>query len=149
MITKINSLVEQQLEMSQYIGRRKHSSQLSEIETDGLFERLKEVENWRIKTHALDRLAEKGIEATYQDIVSTIGYAEMVEYKINYNPLINRCDERVVLRSKAIVNRCYNLNVVYSLSENRIVTVWNNHINDRHDTLDWSIYDADMKVFGI
>lgn len=149
MLKTVDRLVETQMEMSKYIGKRKHSSQLQGFEIESIWKRLKEIKNWRIKTHALDRLEEKGIQATYEDIVSTIYNANIIEYKINYLSLINRCDERVVLRSKAIVNREYNLHVVYSLTEGRVITVWINHVDDHHKTLDWSQYDENMKVFGI
>lgn len=141
--------VEEQLEMSKYIGQRKHSSQLTQQETDFLHDRLKAINEWGISTHALDRLVEKKIRATYDDIVSTIYNCEIIEYKIDYDARINRCEERVVVRGKALTNRYYNLNVVYSLTKKCVVTVWLNHINDRHDTLDWSLYNPNMKVFGV
>ena len=140
--------VERQLEMSKYIGQRKHSSQLDNREEAIIWDRLKNIDSWDISDHALDRLVEKGINATHDDIVSAIDNASIVEYKIDYNARINRCDERVVLRANAIVNGQYNLNAVYSLSRKTIVTVWINHIRDFHNTLDWSIYNSDMKVFG-
>lgn len=147
MIMNKESLVQRQTEMSKYIGKRKHCSQLEETEIKVIWERLKNIENWNIRTHALDRLEEKGIHATYNDLVSVIHDASIIEYKIDYNSTINRCDERVVVRANSIVNYCYNLNVVYSISQQRIITVWINHINDRHKTLRWELYDENMKVF--
>jgi len=144
----MNKFIEKQLQMNKYVGKRKHGSQLKQHEITKLFNRLKDVEQWKFSHHALDRLVEKGINATYDDIVSTIQNSEIIEYKINYNGRVNRCEERVVLRAKAIVNGEYNLNVVYSLATSCIVTVWINHINDNHRTLDWSIYDEKMQVFA-
>lgn len=143
-----SKLVQRQLELSQYIGKRKHGSQLQQEETDIISNRLKSFDNWYMSGHALDRIIEKGIKATYDDVVSTIDNATIIEYKIDYNERSNRCDERVLLRANAVVNEVYNLNAVYSITRGVVVTVWINHINDKHDTLDWSIYDADMKVFG-
>lgn len=131
------------------VGKRKHHSQMTKREKAGLFNRLKSVQNWGILKHALERLEQKGIDATYDDIVSTIYYSEIIEYRIVHNPAIRKYDERVILRSKAIVNRCYNLNVVFSLTDKKIVTVWMNHIRDRHKTLRWELYDANMKVLGV
>lgn len=152
MFKTVSKLVEEQMEMSKYIGKRKHRSQLQQEEIDRIFSKLKSVEEngerWRIRTHALDRMEQKGIKATYEDLVTTIHNAEIIEYKMDYSYDINRCDERVVLRANTIVNDYYNLNVVYSLSEKRIITVWINDINDSHSTLDWSLYDENMKVFG-
>lgn len=136
-------------EMALYSGKRKHGSQLTENEIKGIFKRLKSVNgsDWEMIDHALDRLHQKKIRATKEDIVSTIHNADIIEYKIDYSR--GGYDERVVLRAKAIVNRSYNLNAVYSLTNKRIITVWINHIKDKHATLDWSIYDKNMKVFGI
>lgn len=140
-------------EMLQYVGQRKHVSQMSKREIVGLFKRLKNVEKngskWMMSGHALNRINEKGIQATYEDVVSTIHNATIIEYKIDENKYTGKPDERVVLRAKAVVNRNYNLNAVYSLTRKCIVTVWINHINDRHATLDWSIYNSKMKVFGV
>lgn len=141
--------VEKQLEMSKYIGKRKHRSQLTQQELDSLHGRLQDVTDWGISHHALDRLEKKNIHATYDDIISTIFNCAIIEYKIDYNKKMNRCEERVVVRGLALTNKFYNLNVVYSLTNERVITVWLNHINDNHDTLDWSIYDESMKVFGL
>lgn len=134
-------------EMIKYVGKRKHGSQLTQYEKTKLWQRLYSVQEfeWRLSNHALYRIREKGIRATKQDIISTIYHSEIIEYKINL--IKGEVEERVVLRSKAIVNEEYNLHVVFSLQNKTVVTVWMNHINDRHATLDWSIYDPSMKVF--
>lgn len=144
-----NNWEQTQLEMMKYVGKRKHSSQLTEKEKQSLLRRLRGVKKWDITKHALDRMEEKGIQATYDDIASTVWNCEIIEYKIDYNKVLKRCEERVVLRSKAVTNGEYNLNVVYNLHSKKIITVWLNHINDRHVTLNWSLYDPDMKVFGV
>lgn len=142
-----SQLVQGQMEMSKYIGKRKHISQLDNLEERLIWKNLKDVKLWSMNGHTLDRLKEKGINATYDDLVSTIDDATIIEYKIDYNKHINRCEERVVLRANSIVNIHYNLNVVYSITTQKIITVWMNDINDRHDTLNWDIYNEDMKVF--
>ena len=140
-------------DVEKFVGNRKHVSQMSDAEINGLFERLKSVEangkQWNISKHALDRISEKGINATYEDVVSSIHNSTIVEYKIDQAKFGNTPDERVVIRAKSIVNRSYNLNVVYSLTNRKVITVWVNHIKDRHSTLDWSIYNKDMVVFGV
>lgn len=144
-----SELIRTQLEMGEYNGQRKHISQMEKFEIDGLFKRLKNVNRWGIIGHALDRLREKRINAKYEDIVSVINNSSIVEYKIDYNSVANRYEERVILRANAIVNGQYNMHVVYSLTREKIITVWLNHVNDFHATLDWNIYNADMKVFGV
>lgn len=138
-------------DLEKYSGKRKHSSQMKKFEDTGLMKRLKEVEEWEweLIDHALDRLVEKGIRASKRDVVSTIYNCSIIEYRIVYNRRLRLYEERVILRSKAIVNRNYNLNVVFSLTTKNIVTVWINHKNDKHSTLDWSIYDKNMKVLGV
>lgn len=140
--------VQSQSDLSKYVGKRKHGSQMQQEEMSDLWGRLESFDNWNMSVHSLERIASKGIKATYDDIVSTIKNSTIIEYKIDYSASRNRCDERVVLRSNAVVNDKFNLNVVYSITRGAIVTVWINSIDDKHDTLDWSIYDENMKVFG-
>lgn len=134
-------------EMSSYLGKRKHASQMNRNEKRILWARLREIKakEWGVKIHALDRIEEKGINATRQDLISTIHNSEIIEYKID------DCrfgyDERVLVRANALVNGDYNLNVVYSLTTKDVITVWINHIDDKHETLDWAIYDENMIVF--
>lgn len=142
-----SQLVQGQMEMSKYIGKRKHVSQLDDLEKGLIWKNLKDIKLWSMNGHTLDRLREKGINATYDDLVSTIDDATIIEYKIDYNKHINRCEERVVLRANSIVNIHYNLNVVYSITTQKIITVWMNDIDDKHTTLNWDIYSEDMKVF--
>jgi hypothetical protein len=133
--------------MVDYVGKRKHVSQMNREDKRIIFARLKEVKysQWTIKRHALDRMAEKKIHATKRDLISTIHNCNIIEYKID--DCTSGCDERVLVRAKSVVNSDYNLNVVYSLSNRQIVTVWMNHVEDTHKTLDWSKYDKNMVVF--
>lgn len=140
-------LVVSENEKMKQVGKRKHGSQMSLEEIRGVKQRLIDVKQWKIIDHAFDRLQEKGIEATYEDIVSTIYNSHMIEYRIIYNTYLGMCDERVIMRAKTLVNRCYHLNVVFSLTDNAVVTVWLNHKKDRHDTLDMLLYDQNMRMF--
>ena len=134
-------------EIVKHLGKRKHASQLTVHEERALMKRLLQVEEWQwtMKQHALDRMEQKGVKASKRDVISTIYHSKIIEYKIDR--AYQKCDERVVLRSKAFVNGDNNLHVVYSLTNNEIISVWMNHKDDRHSTLDWSIYSDDMKVF--
>lgn len=137
--------------LAKYNGRRKHIKQMSKKESDGLYKRLKEIgsDEWKLTGHAMDRIKEKKIKATMKDIVSTLSYGNIVEYKIDYNPYHKTYEERVVFRGKARVNKCNNLNVVYNLTTKKINTVWLNDIDDSHHTLNWNLYSADLEVSGI
>ncbi|AKQ08387.1 hypothetical protein PQE66_gp072 [Bacillus phage PBC2] len=138
-------------ELKEYSGMRKHGSQLERLEEIGLWKRLKSVQEWEwnLIDHALDRIEQKGIEATRNDIISTISHSSIIEYRIVYNHEHEIYEERVVLRSKAIVNKHHNIHAVFSLTLNNIVTVWMNDFHDRHATLDWGLYNKNMKVFGV
>ncbi len=141
--------VEEQLEMSKYIGMRKHRSQFTQLELNSITSRLKSIERWKLCHHALDRMRERQINVTYDDVVSTIHNCKVFEYKIDYHKKTNRCQERVGVLGNAVINHCYNLNVVYNLSNSQIVSAWLTRVDDLHYTLDWSLYNKDMKVFGL
>lgn len=126
-------------------GKKKHGSQMTKKERDYLYKRLQSFEKWTVSRHALDRIKMKNIRVTYDDIVSTIYYSEIIEYHVVENFKGVR-DERVLLRGKAIVNRNKNANFVYSITRGEIVSAWLNRVDDRHATLSWSDYSKDVKI---
>jgi len=144
-------MIVKQYDLAKYAGKRKHGSQMTREEASSIWSRLKKVkeDEWIFTDHTFIRSLEKGIKITKKDLTSAIHNSELIEYKIDKLKFEDTYQERVVLRSKSIVNRCYNIHVVYSLSNNKVITVWMNHIKDRHKTLDWSIYDENLKVFGL
>ena len=138
--------------LKRYAGKRKYVSQMSQHEINGLSDRLKRLSSngdLQFTTHTFDRMNEKGIIATQKDIISMIRNSSIVEYKIDKDPVEDRYVERLVVSSKAVVNKHYRLKVVFNLTNRTVVTVWLNHVKDNHKTLDWTLYDKNMKVFGI
>lgn len=129
-------------------GKRKFGSQLSESEISLIWKKFRDIERWEwmMSGHALDRIKEKGLNATKGDIISMIDFSDIVEYKVSKKCKNMKFDERVVLSSKAVVNGEYNLKVTYSLTDKVIVSAWMNHVDDTHSTLDWSLYDESMKI---
>jgi hypothetical protein len=125
-------------------GRKKHYTQMSKKETDYLFSKLRGVKRWGLSYHALDRIEEKGIEVTYEDIVSTIYNSNIIEYHVTKYKGEN--DSRVLLRSKSLVNGENNLHVVYSISRKKIISSWLNHKNDKHKTIDMRDYSGNVKI---
>lgn len=125
-------------------GVRKHFSQMSVNEINYLFKRLKSVKNWGVSNHATQRIKEKGIEVTYEDIVSNIHNSMVIEYHVAEH--MGKKDERVLLKSKSIINEVFHFNVVYSITSKRVITTWLNNIDDKHKTLDWSQYDKNVKI---
>lgn len=127
-----------------YRGRKKHFTQMSQHENRYLLDSLKDVDKWTMERHALDRIIEKEIDATYEDAVSTIHNGKIIEYHIAKHR--EEKDARVLLRANALVNGTYNLNVVYSLTRKSIVSVWINDIKDKHSTLDMNAYNRGLKI---
>lgn len=149
MVLSLQTKVQAYNEMKKYDGKRKHKSQMNSREVNGLWFRLRNVGKscWILSDHATDRIKEKGIETNLEDIVSMIGNAELIEYKLHRWK--SQMHERIVLRSKAIVNGDQNVHAVYDLTTNEVISVWMNHVDDRHATLDFSNYDKNTKVFGV
>ena len=138
--------------LKRYAGKRKYVSQMSQHEIKGLSNRLKRLSssgNLTFTDHTLDRVMQKGIAVTQKDIISMIGNSDIVEYKIDVDNLRGGYSERLVVSSKALVNRSYRLKVVFDLTNRTVITVWMNHVKDTHKTLDWTLYDKNMKVLGI
>jgi len=59
-------------------------------------------------------------------------------------------DRRVLLRQAKHYYQTKNKKVhvcfVYSIDNKRIITMYTNDVNDQHDTLDWSNYDASLFI---
>ena len=128
-----------------YRGKKKHAKQMSKHEIDCIFKKLKSVKKWEIHSHTFRRIKEKGIDVTYDDVVSTIYNSKLIEYHIA--KLSNgEKDYRVLLRGNKSVNGNNNVNFVYSLTRELIVSSWLNDISDKHSTLDWNDYDERLKI---
>lgn len=141
--------IKEKNELAKYAGKRKHFTQLQESETDGLWKRLRSIgkQEWFLIDHVYDRLNQKGIKVDKKDIINTVDNAFIIEYKIDHHARMDKYEERVVLRSRRQIQGGHNLHVVYSLTDKKIVSVWTNHKSDMHFNLDWTKYDANMKVF--
>ena len=127
-------------------GKKRHYSQMSKEEQDYLFSRLRNVKKWHIGDHALEQMEKKGIDVTYNDIKSTIHTSKIIEYHVA--KVKNKEEERVLLRSNAVVNGKYNLHVVYGLGTKTIVSVWLNEVDDVHKTIDMNDYDKNVVIKG-
>ena len=130
--------------LAKYSGKKIHGLQLSDIQKNILRNRLQVIDDWGISEHTIDRLVQKGIVVNYDDIVKTIDKGEIIEYKID--PKESTYVERVVVRSKKSYNK-NNIVAVFDLTREKIITVWANHVDDVHDTLNLRVYDRNMKVF--
>lgn len=128
------------------VEKRKHYSQMNTSEIKSLYAKLLSVttKNWRMSYHAEERLVQKRIDASRSRIVDVINHCEIIEYKTVDNGRYT-C-ERVIVRDTNLINKNYNLNVVFDVTRGVVISVWLNHIKDRHSTLDMLIYDRELQI---
>lgn len=128
------------------VEKRKHYSQMNTSEIKSLYAKLLSVttKNWRMSYHAEERLVQKRIDASRSRIVDVINHCEIIEYKTVDNGRYT-C-ERVIVRDTNLINKNYNLNVVFDVTRGVVISVWLNHVKDRHSTLDMLIYDRELQI---
>ena len=128
------------------VEKRKHYSQMNTSEIKSLYAKLLSVttKNWRMSYHAEERLVQKRIDASRSRIVDVINHCEIIEYKTVDNGRYT-C-ERVILRDTNLINKNYNLNVVFDVTRGVVISVWLNHVKDIHSTLDMLIYDRELQI---
>ena len=128
------------------VEKRKHYSQMNTSEIKSLYAKLLSVttKNWRMSCHAEERLVQKRIDASRSRIVDVINHCEIIEYKTVDNGRYT-C-ERVIVRDNTLINKNYNLNVVFDVTRGVVISVWLNHAKDRHSTLDMLIYDRELQI---
>ena len=128
------------------VEKRKHYSQMNTSEIKSLYAKLLSVttKNWRMSYHAEERLVQKRIDASRSRIVDVINHCEIIEYKTVDNGRYTY--ERVIVRDTTLINKNYNLNVVFDVTRGVVISVWLNHVKDRHSTLDMLIYDRELQI---
>ena len=93
-----------------------------------------------VSWHSLNRFKEKfPVELTEEDLIDTLLTGDFIEYKKVYENNILK-DKRVVLRKNMKNDSEYDLVVVYSLIDNKIITVWDNKNTDQHYSLNLEKY---------
>ena len=104
----------------------------------------------RLSKHTYDKIANGNATNVNKNIVRRLlkDYS-IIEYKLILNGTyvdgdINKedvIDERVVLRSNFSIDKDYQVVIVYSFTNNSVVTSWKNHRLDNHKGVDLSKYD--------
>ena len=133
--------------------QRKHVTQMTQSEINFVEAKLRlkrakvSASNLHVSFHAKERLLSRtSLNVTLALMIDTIKDSSFQEYKIiRYNGKIS--DIRVLLRS----NKSYSgkqIILVYSLMSNAVATGWVNSTTDNHSTLDFSLYDSNMKIIG-
>lgn len=135
-------------EMMKYGGMRIHKTMMSSYQIEKLEERVKEVSlnKWWMSRYSEERLYSRGFDFSTEKVASMFSDCEIIEYKIDVHKSKGTFQERLVLRTREEFG---NLNLVFvvSLTNNCIVTVWFNHKDDNHETINMSLYNPKMKVF--
>lgn len=125
---------------------KRHIKQMNAKEKDFLNNKIRPdmIKNFNINKaltyHSYSRFQRKfPVPLTKEEIIEAINTGDFIEYKKIYenNILI---DKRVVLRKNMKNDSTYDLVLVYSLMKNKIITVWDNHKDDLHRTLNLNKY---------
>lgn len=127
---------------------RKYVRQMSPSEKQKIREMFNSVKNWEILDHVNDRIVEKGYCITTDDILNVMRKGKIVEYEQKYYMNTGKVSHLLVLnhvREKEDGSSDI-LNLVFDITDNKIVTVWINNADDLHDTLDMGIYNKGLKV---
>ena len=135
-------------EMKAYtITEKRHIKQMNRKEKDYLNKIIrpiiiKDCENHlpKLSNHSLQRFKEKfPIPLAKEDLIDSLLSGDFIEYKRIYTNNI-LTDKRVVLRKNMKNDSDYDLVLVYSLMDNKIITVWDNRNTDHHYSLDLAKY---------
>lgn len=118
---------------------RKHISQMSMEEISFCMEQVHN-RSWGISKHVRDQLEERGGDIAL--LLETIGYGDLIEYHKRNG------SSRLLLRSNKIIHNYVPCVVVAPISE-YVVTVFWNHVLDRHRTIDMGRYDSDLDIIKL
>lgn len=138
------------IDMLNYVGMRKHSSQMTEKEKSALMHRIISIDNWRMTKHANQRGRKKnrgklvGFTINERTARRIIKSSTIVKYGIG----LKDCTpyEEVMIRSRWKINN-KNILLVLSLTSKTINTVIIVDENNRR-RVDERLYNEKMKVFN-
>lgn len=115
-------------------------SQFTRAEEAHIRKRVDALKGLRLRSHLIDRIHQKNIYITHEELAYVLIDYDVVEYRIK------DMEERVVIRSReSFYGEDYC--IVVSLTQDDIVTIWKNRSTDLHTTLNETLYNKNMKVF--
>lgn len=123
---------------------------MTEQEVHLLKEKVRQYYRWEklhLSHHAKERMRKRRIYK--KQIRKTLENYNVIEYHEKDFEKRGKhfTDKRVVVRSKNFFGHKHRqVVVVYSLTRNVVITVWDCDINDKHETLDMTIYNEDMQI---
>jgi len=110
--------------------------------------------------HAIDRYSDKHLYVNPGKIKWLVKNSEVVEYErmtkdssvmyvgMEHIPVAipAHTNERIVVR--APYDDDFDVSIVLDVTEKKVVTLWLNTVEDRHHTLNLSLYDGTMDIFN-
>lgn len=124
---------------------KKHISQMSEEEKDLLNERVADVDipTVEVTKYTVNRIHQRFDDITLLDVAEVFLRHTIIEYNTNSG------DQRILLRGTENVKDGkdkYNVCIVYSVRNNRLITAWLDHFLDNHKTLRIEEYTKDLDI---
>lgn len=109
--------------------------------------------------HAIDRYSDKHLYVNPGKIKWLVRNGEVIEYeRVTRNPYImyvgmenipvtvpEHTAERIVMR--APYDEKDDISIVLDITNNAVITLWLNNVEDRHHTLNLSLYDGMLDIF--
>ena len=118
---------------------RKHASQMSNQEVLLLNGFLTKEKNYKIGTHASDRIKVKKINK--ESMERAIHNGEIVEYHY-------KNENRLLVRGNTN-EYGYNTCVLLDVDRGNIITVYKNSVSDKHCTLKEELYEKDFNIVSM
>lgn len=124
---------------------KKHVTQMTDKEKEVLTELVDktDISTIEITQYTVYRFEQRFDGITLLDIAKTFLDYELIEFNTNSG------DRRVLIRGNENLTTdrgCYNVCIVYSLRNNRIITAWLNNFHDNHDTLRLEEYTQELEI---
>ena len=138
---------------------RKHALQMSyEEKAHCKNKAIKAATHLVVAQHAIDRYTDKHLYVNPGKIKWLVKHGEVIEYEqVVKAPYImhvgmehipvevpKHTTERIVMR--APYDDTYDISIVLDVTNNTVVTLWLNAVEDQHHTLNLSLYDSTMEI---
>lgn len=119
---------------------RKHVSQMSEKEQEFILDKAKEIKNWKISKHLLERIEERGGDKSI--IAETLQSGDLIEYHQKDGV------SRFLIRGTKLYYK-YVACLVFQYENEKVITLYWNVADDHHRTLKEELYDEKVDVVGL
>jgi hypothetical protein len=125
---------------------KKHISQLDKKERNYLINRFKSIPrgDWEYSRYSKKRAISRGVDLQVFNTFWTEGF-DLIEYHYSEKEK----EHRILLRSICTDSNDNQVCCVFSFTNKRIITVYNNKRNFKHDNLNFEEYSAELDVIGL